>query len=96
VLLQPLLNILRIPLKPCSLSANGIDALRQRHVKALGALVGEEGLDVLNVLAVREAGRGNGNDRAQHAQARRQPPLKFLPVVLDPLPQGVATLLMRS
>jgi len=92
VLLQPLLHILRIPLEPGGLSADGIDALRQRHVEALCALVGKELLNVLDMLSVCEAGRGNGHDGAQHAQTRRQPPLEFFPVVLDPLPERVAAL----
>jgi hypothetical protein len=95
VLLQPPLHILRVPFEPSGLSADSIDALRQRHVKALRALVGEELLDVLDVLTVGEARCGDRDDRAQHAQARRQPALKFRPVLFDPLPQRVAAFLVR-
>ena len=55
VFLQPRLDIVRIPLKPCGFGADGVDALGQRHVKALGALALEERLNVLYVFPVGEA-----------------------------------------
>jgi hypothetical protein len=55
VLLQPRLDVLRVSLQPCGFGADGINALRQRHVKALGALALEERLDVFHVFPVREA-----------------------------------------
>jgi hypothetical protein len=95
VLLQPRFDIFCISLDPRGLGGNGIDALRERHVKALGALVLEERFNVLDVLTMSEAGCCDGDDRAEHAQARGQSPLEFLPVVLDPLPERVAAFLMR-
>lgn len=95
MLLQPSRNIFRIPLEPRSLCADGVNALGQRHVKALGALALKERLDFLDVLMVCEARCRDGHNGAQHAQARRQSPLKLSPVVLDPHPERNAALRMR-
>jgi len=61
--LQPHLDILRISLKPCGFGTDGVDALRQRHIEALGALAAEERLDIFNVFPVSEARCCNGNNR---------------------------------
>lgn len=55
MLLQPSLDVLRVPFNPGRLCADGVTALGERLIEALGALLGEEFFDILDMLLMREA-----------------------------------------
>ena len=92
VLLEPGFNILRIPLEPANLRADGVLALSEVPLETLGALLFKERLNILELVLLRETARAHGDDRAHHGERGWQLLDQRLPVLLHPAPERHNTL----
>lgn len=92
VVLHPLGDILAVTLDPRNLGADSIQALGQRHLKAVGALALEELLNLGQLLLLSEAGSEDGNKGSEHRQLRREPLDELIPVLSHPGEESLDTL----
>ncbi len=89
ILINPLRDILAVPLQPAALSMDRVQALRQSHSEALGAPLGEERLHLRLLLQAREAGCADRDHGAEHGEACREAAGQLVPVHCHPLEQRV-------